>query len=654
MNRLFLKKIKMKSFISASVMLVTSHLLFGAGIEGEYAVSKIPPALLKNANMVVRYDHQRVELRSLTKLISNNRFVITILNEQADRYGYVAEWYDKFRSVEKFEGTLYDAAGKKIKSLKKSDIQDLSATSDISLAEDNRVKAHSFYYKGYPYTIEYELETVTDQTMFFPDWRPVPGMLCSIEQSSFTMVVPADYLLRYKGFNYPGEPAFNTVEGKKEYTWSLKNYEALRKEFASPSLTEITPNVLLAPTDFQIEGYKGNMKDWKELGKFQYTLNKGRNILPETVKQKVHDLTKGLKSDKEKIFALYEYLQKNTRYVSIQLGIGGWRPFDASYVSSKGYGDCKALSNFTHSLLLEAGIPSYFTLIKAGDDKDDIVTDFSSIQFNHAILCVPNKGDTVWLECTDQFKSPGYMGGFTGNRHALLITEEGGVLVETPRYSVTENLQERNITAKVDAEGTLQVTASTVFKGMQQDELHLIVNHLSKEKVKEYYLERGLDFGTYEIKEFAYQEIKNELPEMRESLSLLVNNYATVSGKRLFIAPNIMSRFSEKLKTAEERKYDIKIDYAYTDRDKVEIEIPSGYTTESMPQDIRLDTKFGKYASSVQLKENKIVYTRNLECYGGRFPKTDYSDLVKFYEGVYKADRNKLVLIKSGEEKKPF
>src|SRR5688572_1295198 len=152
----------MKLFISFSLLLALTHQAFAAGNEGEYAVSKIPPALLKNANMVIRADHQRVELKSLTKLVSYNRFVITILNEQGDRYAQVAEWYDKFRSVEKFEGTLYDAAGKKIKSLKKSDIQDLSAVSDISLAEDNRVKAHSFYYKGYPYTIEYELEVESE------------------------------------------------------------------------------------------------------------------------------------------------------------------------------------------------------------------------------------------------------------------------------------------------------------------------------------------------------------------------------------------------------------------------------------------------------------------------------------------------------------
>lgn len=635
----------MSRLICLLTVLVVSGGIFAG--EGDYAVSKIPAPLLKNANVVYRHHHIQVELKSLTKMTKTYNFAITILNESGDQYADITEWYNKFRSIEKFEGSLYDAFGKKIRSLKRSDIRDLSGTSDISLAEDTRIKAHNFYYKVYPYTVEYEIELVINQTMIFPGWVAVPGSFCSAESSSITMSVPMDYTLRYKMFNYPGEPVITNENGKKNFTWAVKNFEAVKREYASPAWTEIVPSVSLAPSDFQIEDYKGNMKDWKELGKFQSSLNKGRNGLPEPTKTKVRELTGGLSSDKEKIITLYQYMQQNTRYVSIQLGIGGWRPFDASYVSSKGYGDCKALSNYMHSLLLEANIKSYFALIGSGSGVPDVQTDFSSIQFNHAILCVPNNGDTVWLECTSQTSAPGYMGGFTGNRHALLITEDGGVLVKTPHYGVKENLQQRIINARIDEEGTLDLSTHSVFKGIQQDDLHMIVNQLSPEKVKEYYLERGLNFGTYEILKFEYKELKKELPEMHESLALKVNNYATVSGKRLFIIPNVMSRFSEKLRSEQERKYDLNLRLAYTDEDKVEIEIPAGYALESAPKDMELRSKFGVYSSSVRLEGNKIKYARSLVHYSGRFPRTDYEELVKFYDAIYKADRNKLVMVKS-------
>src|SRR5207244_663743 len=103
---------------------------------------------------------------------------------------------------------------------------------------------------------------------------------------------------------------------------------------------------------------------WQELGKFQVQLNSGRDKLPDAVKQTVHQLTDQISDPKEKVRILYEYLQRNTRYISIQLGIGGFQPFDASFVASKSYGDCKALSNYMYSLLKEANIKSCYTQIK--------------------------------------------------------------------------------------------------------------------------------------------------------------------------------------------------------------------------------------------------------------------------------------------------
>jgi transglutaminase-like putative cysteine protease len=139
------------------------------------------------------------------------------------------------------------------------------------------------------------------------------------------------------------------------------------------------------------------MMSWKDFGKFVYSLKVGRDQLPDNIKQTVHQLADGLTDPKQKISRLYEYMQKNTRYVGIQLGIGGWQPFDAKYVATNGYGDCKALVNYMYSLLKEAGINSYYTLVRAGKYANYITTEFPSQQFNHVILCVPLQKDTVRL-----------------------------------------------------------------------------------------------------------------------------------------------------------------------------------------------------------------------------------------------------------------
>jgi hypothetical protein len=387
------------------------------------------------------------------------------------------------------------------------------------------------------------------------------------------------------------------------------------------------------------------MNTWEEYGKFLYLLKAGKDNLPDNVKRDIHRLTDTVNDIKRKVQILYEYLQKNTRYISVQLGVGGWQPFDATYVATKGYGDCKALSNYMYSILKEAGIKSDYTLIRSGKYSKYMTDDFPSNQFDHVILFVPLQKDTIWLECTDQSLPAGYLSDFTEDRLALSVDESGGKLVHTPKYGIDQNIQTRNIKAKLEEDGTLHLSVLSNYGGLEQDEVQGIINHLSKDKVKEY-LNQELDLSTYSINNFDYKEIKDWKPFIDETLDISASNYATITGKRLFIIPNVMTRSHTKLKIDEERKYDISLPDEFEQTDTAEIEIPNGYEPESVPQPVKIETKFGKYASSIRLEGNKIIYYRICEQYSGTFAAKDYADLANYYEAIYKADRNKIVFLK--------
>src|ERR1019366_3102030 len=91
------------------------------------------------------------------------------------------------------------------------------------------------------------------------------------------------------------------------------------------------------------------------------------------------------------------------------------------------------------------------------------------------------------------------------------------------------------------------------------------------------------------------------------------------------------------------RRYDFVVKEAFTDIDSITIRIPPGYQPEAVPQDITIDSKFGKYKASVKVSPDKIVYYRLREESVNRFPPSDYAALVKFYEQLYKADHNRIV-----------
>jgi len=611
----------------------------------QYNVLLIPDSLKKNANLVIRDNEYIMEIKSPGKATIKEKHVYTILNESAADHAAYNSRYGRFNTINYINATLYDAMGKETKHVRKKDMQDISGNDDESLMEDLRYKRYNFYCRTYPYTVEFEEEDDFDGILYFMPWYPVPGPNLSVVASKYTIIAPKDYNVRYKTDKNHMEPVITEAGNKKIYTWQVKNVPAIITESNAPAFAEIVPSVHFAPSDFEIEGFKGNMATWDGFAKFTYELLKGRDVLPDDIKAKVHQLTDNLKDDKQKVFVLYDFLQKNTRYISIQLGIGGWQPFDAKYVATKRYGDCKALSNYMVSLLKEAGIKGKYVLIRSGNNDVPIMDDFPSQQFNHAVSCVPLAKDTVWLECTSQTELPGFMGSNTGDRKAVLIDENGAHIVNTPRYLAADNQQIRIVNAGINAEGNLDAQVNTRFTGIQQELPRALIFEVSKEW-REKYLNQAINLPTYQVEKSKYEEEKNGDPAVKEYLHVTSPGYASVTGKRLFIAPNLFNRTNLRYSPDSVRKYDIVYAKAFRDVDTISIKIPEGYTTESLPQAVDLNSRFGKYRFTVKVDADKIFYTRMEERSRNRFPASDYAELVKFQEQVYKADRSRIVLVK--------
>lgn len=614
----------------------------------KYPVSQVPAELLKDANVVVRAYQLEYQIVSLNEAILKTRKVITILNEKGNRFATRIVHYSNLSKVSDFEGALYNGAGELIRKLKSKEIIDQSNVSEISLIDDSRIKGHDFGHRSYPYTVEYVTEEKIMNTYNVPDWIPQISENYSVHYSSFRFIAPEGYVVRYKALNYPGKPVESSDGRNRSYLWEVKNLPVLKEVYAAPDWREITPNVMFAPSEFEMQGYHGNAMSWEEFGKFQIKLHDGRDKLPDNIIEKVKELTSGVESERERVKILFDFLQKNTRYILISFGIGSLQPFEASYVATKGYGDCKALSNYMYSLLKAAGIKSYYALINGGKSTSDrfMVEDFPSHQFNHMVLSVPLQKDTMWLECTSQTDPAGYMGSFTGNRKALLITENGGKLVSTPRYGIKENYALRKLDAKLSSNGDVDMKVFTVYKNTQQDRLNSLIYNYPKSKIKEFLQDEYEDLGTYTINSFDHQIKKDILPEIEESLDIHAYGYATISGKRIFIVPNLMNRQGMRLVIDSTRKFDYVFDSEYKNEDIVTIEIPEGYQLETPFQDINIQSKFGNYFASVKVEGKNIIYRRVREQTTGRYSPKEGEAIAKYYNDIHKADRSKIVFVK--------
>ena len=610
----------------------------------KYPVSEIPEELKKGVNAVIREDKMVYKILSQSKASVYAYYAVTIFNGAGKDYAKLQVGYDKLTKVTSFNGSVYDAAGNLIKKLKNNEIKDHSAY-DGGLYNDNRLKSADLTQTSYPYTVVFEYEKeykflyMIDGTVILPDEK------ISVQHASYQLIYPAAIPPRYKVLNIDAKPRQErTADGFESLTWEFKNVLPITFEPLS-SWRDVVPQIMAAPTKFEFDGYAGNMQTWDEFGRWISSLNKGRNVLPEETKQKIKQLTAGLKTNEEKTKAIYEYMQNKTRYVSIQLGIGGFQPFEASVVDQTGYGDCKALSNYTIALLDVAGIKANYALIMAGKNASKMITDFPCSQFNHAIAFVPNGADTLWLECTSQTNPFGYSGWHTGDRNALAITEDGAKIVKTPGYTAEQNTRSRTANVFVLANGNAKANVKTTYSGLQYENgyLSFVVGNQYDDQKK--WIQDNTDIPSFDINSFSMTNVKSKNPSAIVITDLTLNRLASVSGKRLFLAPNLMSRSTFVPEKVEMRKTNVIRKMAYVDIDTINYTIPEEIYPEFLPEPVKITSRFGEYQASYVLDQGRLVYIRRVKMNKGEFPPESYIELIDFYRNMNKADNVKMVFL---------
>ncbi|MFA6277084.1 MAG: DUF3857 domain-containing protein [Pedobacter sp.] len=608
-----------------------------------YDAAKIPENLTKDAIAVVRNEEQFFEYKSIGSGQVDYKIAITILSKAGDDYAEMAEAYDKFSSIYNIKATLYDATGKIVKEYKSSDIKDQSLISDYSIFEDNRIKLLKFYSTTYPYTIEYSYSQDFKGILSMPSWRAIKGYNISTEKSVYTIQKNPTLVLKFlTSKNLKTDST--KVGDKTQYKWSTTNTPAIESEPLSIGLENSVDWVKVSPTQFEYDNTTGNFDTWKNFGAWISKLNENANILPPATKTQIQSLIKDAKTPKEKMRILYNHLQQNTRYVSVQLGIGGFKPILAEKVAQVNYGDCKALSNYMKALLNEAGIKS--NLIVIGNGMPSLNPNYSSMgQANHMILCVPLEKDTTFLECTSQYSPMGFIGYDNADRNVLMITEDGGKLIHTPIYNAKDNYQVRKTKINFKDDGTADIDIKSAYGNAQfEDNMRMLLIEPVEQRKR---INESNGIPGAELISFKFNQADKALPIMTEEINFKSNQLLTQGGDKAFLMLNLMNRKESVPAKIENRKTYFAVSFSYQDDDEISYILPKGYAVEFLPKDITLTSEFGTYTAKFITKDNTITYTRTQTMTAKKFPPEKYNEFVDFNKKIYQADKQKAVLTKT-------
>lgn len=613
--------------------------------ENKYKVSEIPKELLANSKAIVRNEMINFEIESSKKSVKKVTYAITILNNNGIDNARFIQFHNKFTKLKVTSAKVYDKNGDLVKKIKSSDIHDISAISGFSLFEDNRVKYIDPEYRDLPFTVEYSYEISHNGLLSYPVWYANKGFNIGVQKSSFKIIAPKTYKLRYLEKNLETACKIENFPESTSYRWNSKNLKPIIREKFSLEFEHLSPTVITAPSEFEIGGYAGNFESWQNFGKWIQELNTDKDNLNDEKVKEIKDLVKDATTDKEKVKILYEHLQNKTRYVSIQVGIGGWQPFDANTVDKYSYSDCKGLSNYMKAMLNVINVKSHYTLIKAGVDKSNIISDFPSNQFNHAILCVPMEQDTIWLECTSQQLPFGHNGNFTDDRDALLITEEGGKLVKTPQYSADENVKITSSQIKLGLNES-QAEIEIKYEGAQYDKMTRFLRLEDSEQKK--YIMKNLDLQNFELLKYNHEEIRSREPALTLDLSVSLRKYSSIMGSRILVPLNLLNKVKKVPSQIYSRKSDIKIQRSQKSIDTITYEIPAQYELLNLPENTEFSTTYGTYKINIEEKNGQVVYSRLLILNKGIYPAKSYDEFAEFFKKIESADNLKFVLKKKG------
>lgn len=599
-----------------------------------FSIETLPDAIVES-------DKTEYILSPSGKTIIRTYRKIKILKKAGAGWGAVDIMVNNNIKLKSFRAAVKDKNGKKVSSYSKSDLMTVSGYENYNLYSDARSKVLQTAYHEFPYEVEYEHEVERNNFMG-TCWYAVHGYNLGVKYAELVVKAPQTLRLIHRMNMFDGETD-STVSGEEVVRkWTIRDVHPFQYEPYGPDYFDVLPSVYIVPENFRYAGYKGKNDTWENFGKWNWDLLQNRdNLSPETI-AKVRSLTASDPDTLSKIKTLYKYLQSSTRYISIQIGIGGFQPFAASFVEDKKYGDCKALSNYMKSMLAAIGVKSEYCIIGSGSETKIRYEDFAcASQANHAILMVPRQADTIWLECTSSYHPFGYIGLENGNRKALAVSDGAGKLVNTVRYGIEDNYKNTTAMLTLDNEGGIKGAVSFATSGKMMDDMIRIKAQENREQeqfIYELFPGKDLTVHNYDLKESGEM-----FPKVNLEVGLHEKKFSSLTGDFYTFIPNYFNRFNNHLSASEKRSNDIYIAYSHQKSDTIKYILPESFSPEYLPEAYVIESDFGTYRAEYKLSGNEFTYIRTFKLPEGQYPKNKYTAFYEFFNAVQTADHQKVI-----------
>ncbi|MEO8727567.1 MAG: DUF3857 domain-containing protein [Acidobacteriaceae bacterium] len=446
----------------------------------------------------------------------------------------------------------------------------------------------------------------------------------------------------------PGaEPKIETAQGRRVYTWKRKNLSVDDGSDGDLKASKRKRNALIDP-DRHPDVQMTTFQSWQQVGAWFGALVKDRIPANDLIKAKAEQLVQGKTTEEEKVEAIYDYVSKQYRYVSLSFGIGRYQPHYAADVFSNQYGDCKDKHTLFASMLEAVGIHADPVLINSSRKLDEAVP--SPGQFDHVISSVDIDNKPMLLDVTPEVAPFGLLSPNLRHKKALLVSAGGKTkVIDTPASLPFKPKEVISVVGKVNDLGKLEGTMSIQVRGDAELYLRSAFRQVPQAKwpqvAKLFQAAIGINGEATEVK---ISPVEDTSRPFTLEWKLSAVNYLDWTNKnidlKLPIPATKLPNFDEETDVADQKPLQVRgapVNSFYHTR----IELPARYAV-TLPISINLTRDYGDYRTKYTRDKNTVIAEKQFAFSQYQVPYDRRSDYLAFQRGIL-ADEKQVVHLES-------
>lgn len=467
-----------------------------------------------------------------------------------------------------------------------------------------------------------------------------------VERARYTLSAPAGKALYFHRRGLDVEPTETTKDGRRTWQWEVRNPAKINEEVAMPPITEIGASLQVS-----------TFRDWDAFARWYHHLIRKQFESSDAIRAKVAELTEGLESEQEKIRAIYEFVVTEVRYIAWEFGVHGFKPYKASTIFDRRFGDCKDKATLICTMLDELGIDAYPVLVEGTRQRE--IEDFTLplvSHFNHCIAYIPsmeNEGSAgSFVDGTAEHHPFGTLPEMDYGAKVLVVKDDGSDIVDIPWNRPEERQIDEEMTVTLEDDGSARVVKIDRLTGEFATSVRAAFEIEGERKVQ---LERILAqrYPGVKVDRVETSALDDLSAPVWIRIEFSVPKYLEKAADGLKL-PELIDLFAstssvERWISREERQWALSLGNPMRSRLRVRVDLPPSLRVAATPDAVDRTTDFGQFRFDTQRDGRRLSIEQDFTVSSPRVPAAEYATFRELIESVLETGDARIRLEKTKE-----